>query len=113
VQQASLVDLRGWPSRQIAVIAFTKPRITGYRKRAIAERDLGGAKGTCEIRAEYGCEMIVTSTHAKRTGLFLACGRQSDVEPAGGKTCFVVEARRVSFKNQSQTRIARHDDPDP
>src|SRR5688572_3436590 len=54
LQPASLLDCRHWVSRQIAVVAFTKPSIADNRKRAIAERDLGGAERACEIRAEYG-----------------------------------------------------------
>jgi hypothetical protein len=30
VQPASLFDLRCWPPRQLAVVAFTKPDITDY-----------------------------------------------------------------------------------
>jgi hypothetical protein len=44
VPQASSLNLRRWSSRQITVIAFTKPSITDDRKGAIAESDLGGAE---------------------------------------------------------------------
>jgi len=104
-----LLDLRRWLSRQITVVAFTKPSITDDRKRAIAESDLGGAERTREIRAEYDGQVIVTPTRAERTGLFLASGRQGNVEPAGGETDFIVEACRVTFKDQPQTRSARRE----
>ena len=56
--------------------------------------------------------MVVTPTRAKRTGLFLASGRQGNVEPAGGETDFIVEACRVSLKDQPQTRRARRERQD-
>ena len=108
MQQATLLDLRRWPPRQITIVAFTKPSITDNRKRAIAESDLGGAIRTGEIRAEDGCEVIVTSTRAEHTGLFLASERQGNVEPARGKACLVVEACRVTLKDQPP-RIVRHE----
>ena len=46
MSRASLLDLRRWLSRQITVVAFTKPGITDDPERAIAERDLGGAERT-------------------------------------------------------------------
>src|SRR5262245_34065750 len=46
MEEASLLDLRRWVSRQITVVAFTKPSITDNRKRAIGESDLGGAERT-------------------------------------------------------------------
>jgi hypothetical protein len=74
MQQASLLDLRRWPPREVTVVAFPKPSITDNRKRATAESDLGSAKRTCEIRAEDDREVIITTTRAEHTGLFLASG---------------------------------------
>ena len=108
MSQASSLDVRRWLSRQITVVAFTKPGIADNRKRAIAESDLGGAERAREIRAEYDGQVIVTPARAQRTGLLFASGRQGSVEPAGGETSFIVEAGRVSFKDQLQARIARH-----
>jgi hypothetical protein len=94
---ASLLDLRRWPPRQITVVAFTKASITDNRKRAIAERDLSGAKRTRESRAVDNSVMIVTPTHAEHAGLFFSSGRGAHVEPAGGKTRLIVEADLALF----------------
>ncbi|HVG56727.1 MAG TPA: hypothetical protein VM846_19960 [Vicinamibacterales bacterium] len=107
MSQAPLLDLRRWLSRQITVVAFTKPSIPDNRKRALAERDLGGAERAGEIRAEYDSWVIVTPTRAEHTGLLFAGGRQGNVEPAGGETNFIVEACRVTFEDEPHWNARR------
>jgi hypothetical protein len=109
VSQAPLLDRRRGLSRQITVVAFTQPGITENRERAIAERDLGGAERTREIRAEHNGQVILTASRAECTGLFLASGRQGNVEPAGGETDFIIKACRVSFEDQPQIRSPRRE----
>jgi hypothetical protein len=96
------IDLRGWPSREIAIVAFTQPGIANDAKRAIGESDLGSAKGAGEVRADDGGDVIVTTPLAEYARLLLAGTGQGNVEPARGKTGFIVEAGRVRFEDQLQ-----------
>jgi len=72
MSQAPLLDLRRWLSRQITVVAFTKPGIADDRKRTIAERDFGGAKRTGQVRTKHDREVLVTTTSAEHPGLLFA-----------------------------------------
>lgn len=73
MKDAPFLNLQCGVPRESAVIAFTEPSITDNWESAIAKGDLGGAKGTHQIRTEHRCEVVVAMTRSEQACLFFTC----------------------------------------
>jgi hypothetical protein len=70
VEPAALLDLQDWPPGESAVVAFTEPGVADDWTGAFAESDFGGSKGSRQVRAEHGCEIIRAPTFSEGPCLF-------------------------------------------
>jgi hypothetical protein len=82
---------------QYTVIAFAQSRVLKMLDIEANERQLDGFDGSPEIGTEDGSEVFVASSLPQLHRFVLPAFGELAGQPAGGDACFIVQAGRVRF----------------